>query len=506
MLIRAFTAGLILVSGLMLEPACAQDSSRYPLLIVEQHRASIVQAVVERWTTAAPHAVAARWRDPGAMSDELSTLRADRLLAASLAGDFASIRALLAASHDERPATGKAPLKSLGDTRDDLVFTPVTPCRIVDTRNAVGALQASVTRNYDGYTDTTFGTQGGVASNCGVPPNAAALALSIAAVQPAAAGFIRMWPANAAQPLASLLNYALGDFATATGAIVPVDASNNNRFSVWSPAQVDLVVDVSGYFRLPSNYSSPTTITGSGATVGGGQQNTASADAATVAGGSVNVASGLSATVGGGFGNVASGTVSTIPGGSANRASGFGTFAAGFHANANTNGCFVFSDQSSTNATSCGVTPNQFVVRAVGGVYLLTGGTSDASYTGAALLPGATAWTTYSDRAGKANVVGVDPGAVLRKVAELPIATWNWKSQDEGIRHMGPMAQDFRAAFGLGETPRGISTVDADGVALAAIQGLYAMMQMQTAMNETKDRRIESLERELDAIRQKLGM
>jgi len=235
-------------------------------------------------------------------------------------------------------------------------------------------------------------------------------------------------------------------------------------------------------------------------------QNTASGDAATVAGGYVNVASGLDATVGGGFSNLADGTVSTIPGGSANHASGFGSFAAGFHANANTDGCFVFSDKSSTNSTSCGLTPNQFVVRSLGGVYLLTGGASDASYTGAALLPGATAWTTYSDRAGKANVVAVDPGAVLRKLAELPIATWNWQSQEEGVRHMGPMAQDFHAAFGLGETPRGISTVDADGVALAAIQGLYAMMQSQAAMNEAKDRRIESLERELAAIRQKLGM
>jgi len=257
MLIRALTAALILASGLSLEPARAQDASRYPLLIVEQHRASIVQALVDRWTTAAPEAVAGRWRGRESMMDELSTLRADRLLAASLAGDFGSIHALLVASHDELSATGKAPLKSLGDTRDDLVFTPVTPCRIIDTRNAVGALQPSVTRNYNGYTDTTFGTQGGVASNCGVPVNAAALALSIAAVQPAAAGFIRMWPANAAQPLTSLLNYALGDFATATGAIVPVDASNNNRFSVWSPAQVDLVVDVSGYFRTPGTTRRP---------------------------------------------------------------------------------------------------------------------------------------------------------------------------------------------------------------------------------------------------------
>src|SRR4051812_16679372 len=110
--IRALLAGLTLASGLTLQPAWAQDASRYALLAVEQHRASIVQALVDRWMTAAPEAVAARWRDAGAMSDELSTLRADRLLAASLAGDFASIHALLAASHEERSAMAKAPLKS----------------------------------------------------------------------------------------------------------------------------------------------------------------------------------------------------------------------------------------------------------------------------------------------------------------------------------------------------------------------------------------------------------
>ncbi|MEO8740656.1 MAG: hypothetical protein ABI537_13275, partial [Casimicrobiaceae bacterium] len=75
----------------------------------------------------------------------------------------------------------------------------------------------------------------------------------------------------------------------------------------------------------------------------------------------------------------------------------------------------------------------------------------------------------------------------------------NWKSQDDSIRHMGPMAQDFRAAFGLGETDTGISTVDADGVALAAIQGLNQKLLQ-------KDREIGQLRRKLQAIEAKLGM
>jgi len=59
----------------------------------------------------------------------------------------------------------------------------------------------------------------------------------------------------------------------------------------------------------------------------------------------------------------------------------------------------------------------------------------------------------------------------------VPITDWNLVSQDPKIRHLGPMAQDFFAAFGLGESDRFISSSDADGVALAAIQGLHQIVQ-----------------------------
>ena len=92
---------------------------------------------------------------------------------------------------------------------------------------------------------------------------------------------------------------------------------------------------------------------------------------------------------------------------------------------------------------------------------------------GAVLYPGNSAWSPLSDRALKANVTAVDTGQLLARLAGVPVTTWNYTTQDPAIRHIGPMAQDFYAAFGLGEDERHISTVDADGVALAAIQGLY---------------------------------
>lgn len=91
----------------------------------------------------------------------------------------------------------------------------------------------------------------------------------------------------------------------------------------------------------------------------------------------------------------------------------------------------------------------------------------------------------------------VDPAQVLETVAQLPVSTWSYKSDDPSVRHMGPMAQDLHAAFGLGNTDKAYNPVDAHGIELAAIQGLYLRMQEQQA-------RVERLERENAALREKI--
>jgi len=99
-----------------------------------------------------------------------------------------------------------------------------------------------------------------------------------------------------------------------------------------------------------------------------------------------------------------------------------------------------------------------------------------------------------SDRNAKENFTAADGREILERVAALPLATWNYKAQDKSIRHIGPTAQDFHAAFGVGESDRTITTVDADGVALAAIQAL------NDKLNE-KEVRIDLLEKELAALK-----
>lgn len=102
--------------------------------------------------------------------------------------------------------------------------------------------------------------------------------------------------------------------------------------------------------------------------------------------------------------------------------------------------------------------------------------------TGPYVAAGSATWIAGSDRNIKANIEPVDAEDVLARLLELPVATWNYKSTSAREMHMGPMAQDFHAAFGLnGDDDKGIAEVDATGVAMAAIQGLNAKLERENA-------------------------
>ena len=109
----------------------------------------------------------------------------------------------------------------------------------------------------------------------------------------------------------------------------------------------------------------------------------------------------------------------------------------------------------------------------------------------------ATAFNTSSDRNAKEHFTQIQPQAVLAKVAALPITQWNFKL-DTATRHIGPMAQDFYAAFKVGTDDKHIATVDEDGVALAAIQGLNQKLTK-------KDAEIQALKTQNDSLAQRLN-
>ena len=102
----------------------------------------------------------------------------------------------------------------------------------------------------------------------------------------------------------------------------------------------------------------------------------------------------------------------------------------------------------------------------------------------------------------KQDFIPVDPKLILEKVSALPISTWAYIDKPE-VRHMGPMAQDFHAAFGLGKDDVTIATVDADGLALASIQALYSQLEEEKKVNREQNDLIQSLITRLEKLENK---
>lgn len=272
-------------------------------------------------------------------------------------------------------------------------------------------------------------------------------------------------------------------------------------------------------------------------TVAGGEGNIALGNQSTVSGGSDNQATGFHSTVSGGRDNCAGGDFSWVGGDSAKtrvgNAVGDGTCAPSSGDSNGDEGSFVWADRSVTT-DFVSAQPNQFIVRAANGVGIntATGSTSteltiqaldnnasvslrslsgkttlisalEASGTtsittnpdagsnriqvqnagvlgSVATLSNGGTWTNASSRSYKENFTAVNGLDVLRRLVALPIMTWDYIGSGEGL-HMGPVAEDFKASFGLAGDGKSISTVDADGIALAAIQGLNAKLESENA-------------------------
>jgi hypothetical protein len=229
-------------------------------------------------------------------------------------------------------------------------------------------------------------------------------------------------------------------------------------------------------------------------TVGGGEANQAggSGTYATVSGGQSNVASSGGSTVAGGGINTASGEFSMVAGGTQNVASGYSSFAAGQVAYADADGDFVWCQQGGI-ACHPGPTTNTFFVAVTGPIVMLDG----LNGQGCSLNPGTAGWQCSSDRNLKNNIRPVEPRSVLERVATMPISQWSMKADTGGHNHIGPMAQDFYAAFGLGDSDKYIAQGDAQGVALASIKGLYQLLQEKDEESRRLQKRLEALEERL---------
>jgi hypothetical protein len=151
----------------------------------------------------------------------------------------------------------------------------------------------------------------------------------------------------------------------------------------------------------------------------------------------------------------------------------------------------IAKDTSTTQRWSFGTFSSAFIIdnQANTGVEFTLSATGGLTITGAL--------TQGSDRNTKTDIFDVRPDDVLAKVDSLPISTWRYKGDAADVHHLGPMAQDFSAAFGLGEDDRHIAPLDAAGVSLAAIQALNRKVTEKQAAIEDLARRNADLEKRL---------
>ena len=247
-------------------------------LAPEAMRGELAEGIVDAWSAeaskrygVAPDAWAQSVRPALAQTDIANLERA------ASAPNFDAMSLSLMGSTRSPSSSAK-----LGTAGSDLVYTPITPCRIVDTRVAGGPLATNNTRSFIAYTQTDFTAQGGDATNCGIPLNASAVTVKIVAVNPIHHGYMTAFPTNEARPLASSLNYIAG-----------VDTSNESHFrlcrpscpthfSIYSVFQSHLVIDVNGYFMEPEATELDCTIaqqTGNLALLGGLQPRSVSCPA-----------------------------------------------------------------------------------------------------------------------------------------------------------------------------------------------------------------------------------
>lgn len=141
-----------------------------------------------------------------------------------------------------------------GSPASDLAFTPIPPCRILDTRLAGGALAANTARSFDVTAVSDYSFQGGEASNCqiGTAGSFAALAVNFTIINPNVSGTLKTFPFLGTTPsTATTMSYAAGEVRS-NFTIVKLDqGASNNEMTLLSSAAVHVTADVVGYFITP---------------------------------------------------------------------------------------------------------------------------------------------------------------------------------------------------------------------------------------------------------------
>ena len=194
-----------------------------------------------------------------AMWPSLASADLDNLQKASRAVTYEGMRNALLGQRPyddqiiDRMARAKGmAVKTLGQSAADLVFTPIAPCRIVDTRVAGGRIATNVTRDLDASNvGGDFTAQGGSNTDCGIPANPAALALSVTGLSNTTTGYLRVFPFNGTSAQGSPVPLNTVNTTTTNDIIVPASQGAIQELKIFSSANTHYAAFVTGYFMAP---------------------------------------------------------------------------------------------------------------------------------------------------------------------------------------------------------------------------------------------------------------
>jgi hypothetical protein len=317
-----------------------------------------------------------------------------------------------------------------------------------------------------------------------------------------------------------LYSFASGYQTEATGNVSTAMGFQTNATGLRSTA-LGVITTASGLYSTTMGFQSAasgdvSTALGSNTNASGnratamGQSSTASGDYSTAMGKST-IASGDYSTA---MGNLAqaTGVLSTAIGNSAlataenaiaigtvARATGVQSTAMGSFVGTNSKvGSFIIGDATASSTTiTTSTADNQFTARFAGGYRFRS--SADLT-TGCNLPAGSGSWDCTSSRALKTGFEQVDGESLLEKLRAMPVMSWQYKGEPGSVRHIGPFAEDFRAAFGLGTSARSIGLLDAAGVSMAGVQALEVRTRELRAENTELRARLDRLEAMLSKL------
>lgn len=217
----------------------AERTYRVPVGIWARRMVSSLIAADGQTLRAALHA-------PG-FDDALATLASPTTGVSGIPGNRTMARPVRAVGNDT---------KQFGLTDQNLTFTPVAPCRILDTRLAGGPIPANGTRSFRAaptVNTDTFTAQGGSATNCNVAGlGATAVAINLTVVTPNTAGYATVYPFQTSLPLAASVNYTAGSVVNNSVIVRIPSPQTSSDFSLYTFAQAHFVADIVGVFSPPS--------------------------------------------------------------------------------------------------------------------------------------------------------------------------------------------------------------------------------------------------------------